>query len=166
LALPDPATVDEGARPAGPDDLPRLAELLRLAAEELAPSRGGWVWARREAPQEPVERLLDARLHDGAALLLCGTLGDVVVGVAAARREILADGSAMATMDGIYVEPPFREVGVGEALMVAVDAWAVSHDAVGIDALVLPGNRTAKNFFEANGMVARAILVHRALRER
>jgi hypothetical protein len=34
---------------------------------------------------------------------------------------------------------------------------------VGIDAVALPGMRETKNFFEAAGLVARAIVVHKAL---
>ena len=37
-------------------------------------------------------------------------------------------------------------------------------DAVGIDALALPGDRETKNFFETFGLKARAIVVHRSLR--
>jgi GNAT superfamily N-acetyltransferase len=159
----DHAAIDEGARPAQPTDLPRLAELVREAIEELAPSRGGWVWARREAPQEPVEALLAARLGDATSVLLCGTIGVVVGGLASGRLERLSDGSVMAALDGIYVEAPFRELGVGEALMDALVGWALDNGAVGIDAIVLPGNRAAKNFFEAHGLVARAIVVHRRL---
>ena len=42
-------------------------------------------------------------------------------------------------------------------------AEATARGAVGIEALALPGDRATKNFFEAQGMVARAIIVHRQL---
>jgi len=41
--------------------------------------------------------------------------------------------------------------------------WATERHCVGVDSLVLPGNRETKNFFESFGLVARAIVVHRAL---
>ena len=41
--------------------------------------------------------------------------------------------------------------------------WAAEHGCRGIDAIVLPGMRESKNFFEMFGLVARAIVVHRAL---
>jgi hypothetical protein len=46
-----------------------------------------------------------------------------------------------------------------------VIGWAQSHRCIGIDAMVLPGDRETKNFFEMFGLTARAIVVHRALEE-
>lgn len=40
---------------------------------------------------------------------------------------------------------------------------ATAAGCLGIDALALPGNRETKNFFEASGLTARAIVVHRSL---
>ena len=54
-------------------------------------------------------------------------------------------------------------MGVGEAMMDLLVERARAAEAVGIDALALPGDRHTKNFFETFGLTARAILVHRAL---
>ena len=48
----------EACRPATEDDLPRLAELARLAIAELTPMKGGDVWAAREARGEPLDESL------------------------------------------------------------------------------------------------------------
>jgi hypothetical protein len=42
-------------------------------------------------------------------------------------------------------------------------AWGTERGAVGIDAVVLPGARETKNFFESFGLKARALVVHRDL---
>ena len=153
----------EAARLASSDDLPRLAELARAAIEELRPTKGGEVWARREARAEPVEESLAADLADERTLVLVGTIDDVVVGYAVTKTDTLADGSVLARVTDLYAEPEAREVGLGEALLDEVISWATDRRCVGIDSLVLPGNRETKNFFESFGLVARAIVVHRPL---
>jgi ribosomal protein S18 acetylase RimI-like enzyme len=153
----------EAARPATRDDLPSLAELARLAIEELRPTKGGELWARREARAEPLDATLAADLANPDACVLVGTIDDVVVGYAVAVIERLHDGSSLARVTDLYAQPEAREVGVGEQLLDAVIEWATERRCAGVDSLVLPGNRETKNFFESFGLVARAIVVHRPL---
>jgi ribosomal protein S18 acetylase RimI-like enzyme len=154
----------EAARPASDADLPRLVDLARTAIAELRATKGGEVWAHRDARQEPLDASLKADLADPEALVLAGTIDDAVIGYAVARLETLADGSRLARLTDLYVEALAREVGIGEELLDAVIEWATAAGCFGIDSLVLPGNRETKNFFEAFGLVARAIVVHRPLR--
>jgi GNAT superfamily N-acetyltransferase len=155
--------MEEAARPATRDDLARLAELARAAIAELRSTKGGEVWARREARVEPVERSLAADLASPDALVLAGTIDDAVIGYAVAVIETLTDGDRMARLTDVYVEADARGIGVGEMLLDAVIAWATDRKCIGIDSLALPGNRETKNFFESFGLVARAIVVHRPL---
>jgi ribosomal protein S18 acetylase RimI-like enzyme len=154
----------EAARAATVADLPTLVALARSALEELRPTRGGELWARREARVEPLEDGLASALDDPARVVVVGTLDAVVVGYAVVRREVLRDGGVLGAIDDLYVEPAARGVGVGEAVMDQVLAWCRRNGCEGIDAIALPGNRAAKNFFERFGLVARAIVVHRDLR--
>jgi GNAT superfamily N-acetyltransferase len=148
----------EHARPARPDDLPTVAQLLAAQHDDLAPQRGGDLWTATHPPA-PVGELA-AMLDDPAAVVLCGTWCDVVVGTLTARLVEVPGIGPVATIDDLYVEHDAREVGVGAALMDALRTWAREAGCVGIDATVLPGARATKNFFEANRMVARAITVH------
>lgn len=150
----------EAARLATAADLEQIAELVGRAVEELRPQRGGSLWSRREARAEPLDVL---PAGESAPIVLAGTIDDAIVGYAVARIERLRDGSLLALVDDIYVEPDARGVGVGEALMDWLVAWATEAGCVGIDAMVLPGNRAAKNFFERFGLKARSIVVHRSL---
>jgi GNAT superfamily N-acetyltransferase len=152
----------EGARPATPEDLPVLVHLARLARDELGPMRGGSVFLRREARRDDPEELA-ALLGDVAAAAWIGTIDDVPVGYAVARVVPLHDDERLAVLDDLFVEPEARGVGVGEALMEQVIAWAARSGCIGVDAVALPGNRETKNFFERFGLTARAIVVHRAL---
>ena len=146
----------EAARRATDDDRATVEALHRAATEQLRAEKGGELWARttdREAgPAWP---------DDG--VVLAGTIDDVVVGYAIAHAEELADGGVVAVLTDVYVEPDARGVGVGESLLDATIAWARERGCIGIDSVALPGMRESKNFFEAAGLVARAIVVHRSL---
>lgn len=143
-----------------------IGELVRLdheARAHLAPLRGGELhlaWAVR--PEPPDESLRDDIAHPDR-LVLVGCLEAVVVGYAVASLVRLRDGSAVAEVSELFVEPPARGVGVGEHLMQALIDWAGDRGCIGIDARALPGDRNTKNFFESFGLVARAISVHRTL---
>ena len=153
----------EAARVATRADLPRLVEMCREGIAELTPTRGGAIWARREARPEPVDESLGADIDDPDALVLIGSIDETTIGYAAAHLEPLHDGQPLAVLTEMYVEHGARAVGVGEVMMDAVLAWAKDRDCVGVDSIALPGNRETKNFFETFGLVARAIIVHRSL---
>jgi ribosomal protein S18 acetylase RimI-like enzyme len=151
--------VEVGSRRATPDDVGTLEELAKDALAELLPTRGGSLYVRREARARPLKELMD----DDRALVLAGTIDDAVIGYASAAMEELRDGSRLAAVSDLYVHPEARGVGVGEALMDDLVAWATECGCIGVDAMVLPGNRETKNFFETFGLTARAIVVHRPL---
>jgi GNAT superfamily N-acetyltransferase len=153
----------EGWRPATVGDLPRLAELAAQAVAEQQLLKGGAVWARREARQPPYEAQLAAEVASASAQVVVGTLDDAVLGYGVALVEDLADGGRLGRVTDLYVEPGGREVGIGEALMGALIEWCTAEGCIGVDSLALPGDRATKNFFEAFGLVARGIIVHRRL---
>jgi GNAT superfamily N-acetyltransferase len=156
----------EACRPATEDDLPRLADLARLAIAELTPMKGGDVWADREARGEPLDESLKAALVDPDTRVLCGTIDGSVIGYAVVRIEPLREGGRLGVLSDIFVEPGAREVGVGEAMVNEAIDWCRSEDCIGIDSFALPGNRQTKNFFETFGFTARMLVVHKWLRER
>jgi GNAT superfamily N-acetyltransferase len=154
--------VVEGARAARRDDLARVAQLARAMRAELRALRGGALWAEREALAEPLEDAYAAFLDRDDACLLVGAIDDVVVGFAAVRVETLHDGARLGVVTDLFVEEPAREVGVGEAMVEQVLEFCSAAGCIGVDALALPGSRSAKNFFEESGFTARAIVMHRA----
>ena len=147
------------ARAATPADLPAICALYEAARDELSTARGGDLLLAREAATLDPAALLD----DPDAFVVAGTFDGVVVGIATARLETLADGTRLAVIGSLYVDSEAREVGVGEAMLDLILPWAKERDCRGVDALVLPGMRESKNFFEMFGLVARAIVVHRPL---
>lgn len=153
----------ESARPATADDVARIAELADRAVAELTVTKGGALWARREARTAPYVESICADLAAPDHHVLVGEILGAIVGYAVVRTESLRDGGVLGVIDDVYVEPEARGVGVGEALMDGIEAWCRDRGCVGIDGLALPGNRETKNFFERFGLVARAIIVHRPL---
>lgn len=155
--------MDLGARAAVAADLPVVAALARAAIGELRSLRGGTLWAELDARVEPIEESLGHELDTATHTVIVGSIDDTVVGYAAAHDRPLHDGGSIARITELYVLPDARGVGVGEQLLLAVEAWARDRGHVGLDSLALPGDRNTKNFFESFGLVARAIEVHRTL---
>jgi GNAT superfamily N-acetyltransferase len=156
----------EEVRVAVEDDLPDLVRLAELARGELGEERGGPMWQLLHGRPDPLPATLVADLTEAASdagVVLIGLYAGAPAGYAAAHREELGDGSAIAVVSDVYVEPGFRGVALGDAMMTRLLTWATEHGCRGIDAMVLPGMRQSKNFFERFGLTARAILVHRDL---
>ena len=156
--------LNEGARRAQLSDRDAVVGLARQGIDELVPHRGGGIWHRREAHPEPLETSVGTLVEDDGEdhLVVVGTVDDVVVAYAIVAIDTLHDGDRLAVVSDLYVDPEARGVGLGEAMMDLLIAWAREAGAVGIDALALPGDRATKNFFETAGLTARAILVHRS----
>ncbi|HEY4377871.1 MAG TPA: GNAT family N-acetyltransferase, partial [Acidimicrobiales bacterium] len=99
---------------------------------------------------------------DGEQLVVVGTIDGAQLGYGIVRIESLHDGATVGRVTDLYVERDARGVGVGEAIMDALVAFARSRSCVGVDSIALPGDRHTKNFFERFGLTARAIIVHRS----
>jgi ribosomal protein S18 acetylase RimI-like enzyme len=153
----------ETARTATAGDLSVLAELATGGIAHQRAPRGGMLGADREARAEPLSAGMEADLTDPSVLVVLGAVDDVPVGYGVVRREAMRTLPDLAVVTDLWVDPEARGVGVGEAIMDELVAWAREHGCVGIDALALPGDRATKNFFERFGLTARAILVHRSL---
>ncbi len=153
----------ESARLATRADLQRVADLAVALVEELRVERGGELFAVREAPPAPLLGHYESRVAATSSIVGVGLVHDTIVGFVSVAVERLGDGTELAVIEELFVEPEFRAIGVGECLAdLAVD-WARDRGCRGVDARALPGNRAAKNFFETHGFVARSIVMHRRL---
>ena len=150
-------------RVAEPADIDRLTELASAALAELGPQRGGGIWSRREARPQPFADTIGASLAHPDEHVVVGLVGDYVAGYGVARLEPLRDATLLGVVTDLYTEPPFRGVGVGQAMMEALVAFCAARGCIGVDSLALPGDRGTKNFFESFGLKARALLVHAPL---
>ena len=151
----------ETARPAAAGDLADLGVLWRQAVAELDGQRGGWALAGN-LYRADLEHFLESALDDPDRLLALGLIDDVPVGVASLRAD-RDRREPLGCLDLIYVEPSARQVGVAEVMLALVTARCREWGMAGLDAPALPGNRSAKSFFETHGMQARLLTMHRPL---
>ena len=151
----------ESARDATPADLDRLVELARELRGELREMRGGALWEVRESRIQPVVDMFEQLLARDDAVVLVGTIDDIVFGYATLEYEPLGEAGTLGVIGDLFVEPDARAVGVGEALVTELVARAEAAGCIGLDAFALPGHRAAKNFFERAGFTARALLMHK-----
>jgi GNAT superfamily N-acetyltransferase len=149
----------ETARPAAEGDLDALASLWRHALEELDGQRGGWALAG-SIHRDDVDAFLRSALDDPDRLLAVGLIDGVPVGVASLRAD-RDRREPLGYLELIYVEPNARQVGVADAMLALVTARCGEWGMAGLDAPALPGNRSAKSFFETQGMQARLLIMHR-----
>lgn len=152
-----------GTRIAGIGDIDELVALARACADELRPLRGGAMLLATAGRQEPMADRFAQELNDPTALVLCGTYDEAVVGYAVTILTPDDEGRRHARVTDLHTLPDARHVGVGEAMLDAILAWSRQHGAASIDAVVLPGARESKNFFESFGLTARALVVNRPL---
>ena len=149
-------------RPATPDDFARILELYTPAEAEQNSLREPWGIADGFAT--PHAKTLTSILADGDSHLLVGMIDDIVVGYAYATIEDLlpqAAGEKIGVIRMIYVEEEARMVGVGEVMLEGIMEWFAGRRVTRFDAIVSPGHRLAKNFFESAGFKARRITMYR-----
>lgn len=140
-----------------------MAELAAELRRSTADQRGGPLWAVFEALPGPTAAELADRLSDPQQATVVGTLDEVVLAYGLAHLTTVRDGRTLAVIDELLVTDAARAVGLGATVLAALVAWSADHGALGIDATALPGDRTAKNFFEAAGFTARRLVMHSSL---
>jgi ribosomal protein S18 acetylase RimI-like enzyme len=156
----------EQARSATAGDVADLVELARHLRAELAPYRGGELWATHDVAGEPIEAALTTAVAMPDTLVVVGAIDDVTVGYGIVTVVELRDGTRLGRVSELFVEPEARGVGVGEAIARAVLDHCRDAGCRGVDVVALPGHRAAKNFFEEQGFTARAIVMHHTLEDR
>jgi GNAT superfamily N-acetyltransferase len=99
-------------------------------------------------------------LSDDSGRVVVGTLDRVVVGFATCRVDDRRQ-PPVGRLGACYVEPDARGVGVGRLLLDAAVSWLEERGCQEVDGMALPGDREAKNFYEAAGFKARLLTMHR-----
>ncbi|HSJ85067.1 MAG TPA: GNAT family N-acetyltransferase [Acidimicrobiia bacterium] len=149
------------ARVAGDDDVMALVRLYRGLESEMTALHPMWPLA--DGLAEPIDSSFQMLLGDPEALVVMGEVDGYPFGFAVARiEEILpqAAGERIGSIRLIYVEPEAREIALGEEMRDYAMELLRRRGITRFDAHVLPGHRLAKNFFEAGGFSARAIIMH------
>ena len=153
--------MDITVRPATDADIPVLVELYgHMEAEQTAKKP---IWALTDGLDMEYSASLRQALEADESWLVIGSIDSATVGFAWATIEPMlerAGGSRIGRIRLIYTEPEARGVGVGHAMLTDLLATLRERDIRRFDAPAGPGQRAAKNFFEAQGFAARSIIMH------
>ena len=165
-ARPRTAEPSRQVRLATSDDTERCAALAAEAVQALQQARGGPLFTRRESGLLAKALLRPGGLHrlidDPRRRVVVAVVGTEIAGLAVGRVDPVGE-AAIGVVDGLYVDPAARGEGVGHALLEDLLAWFTANRCRGVDAGALPGDRLAKNFWEAAGFKARLLTMHRSL---
>jgi ribosomal protein S18 acetylase RimI-like enzyme len=149
------------ARRATANDIATLVRLYGPARDEQAALREAWPIA--DGLAEPIDAAFAAILDDDESALFVGTIDEVVFGFIWAKLEDLlpqAEGERIGVINLVYVEEEARMVAIGEAMLDQALGWLRGIGITKFDAIVSPGHRLAKNFFESAGFKARRITMY------
>jgi len=145
------------ARDATEADRTQIERLYLTFAEEQAALRP--LWHEAEGLADPVDAAV-ARLIDAGSVTV-GSIGDAVVGFLVTDERTLVDGDErVGLIRYIYTEPEARGVGVADEMFNYGVGKLKERGIEAFDAVVSPGHREAKNFYEAHGFSARRITMH------
>jgi GNAT superfamily N-acetyltransferase len=150
------------ARWATPSDVEPLVSLyLELEGEQAALRP---IWPETQGLEEPIAESMAALVSSPDAIVVVGTIDDIPLGFLFATVEGMldrADGRRVGVVRYIFSTDEARGVGIGQAMFdLAVDELR-GREIDLFDAVVSPGHRLAKNFFESQGFRARLIVMNR-----
>jgi GNAT superfamily N-acetyltransferase len=144
------------------DDVDRLVELTAGFHAESAGRRGGSLTRDPDpggnAPGADRDQVGPYVAGPGRAALV-GLLDTWVAGAALCRVEGRGT-DRRGVLDLCFVEPGARELGLGQLLLEGSLDWFRSQGCSGVDGTAHPGDRAAKQFYEAAGFKARLLVMH------
>jgi len=144
------------------DDAVEAARLWMRSAEEH--TAHDWVYETAPGAEKTMQRFLADVANSGYSFLFVAAAGDRTVGFISGE---LRQGSptfhprTWASVDDVFVEPEYRNRGMGRALLQSVRDWAQERGADGISLQVAAANARGRKFYEDLGF--REISVYQVL---
>ena len=139
-------------RPGRKEDAAEAARLwMRSAEEHTSHDR---VYETSPGAEKTMRRFLAEVANSGYSFLFVAVAGDQTVGFISGE---LRQGSptflpkTWASVDDVFVEPEYRNRGMGRALLQSVQAWAQERGADGISLQVAAANSRGRKFYEKLG---------------
>jgi ribosomal protein S18 acetylase RimI-like enzyme len=149
-------------RPGRREDAAAAARLwMHSAQEHKAHDR---VYETAPGAEKTMRRFLYDMANSGYSFLFVAAAGERTVGFISGE---LRQGSptflpkTWASVDDVFVEPEYRNRGMGRALLQSVQAWAQERGADGISLQVAAANARGRKFYEDLGF--REISVYKVL---
>lgn len=133
-----------------------------IVIREAVASDGPRIAFIRAAADAESVRYRGRRLDPSAAsegFVLVGGIGDEVWGC----LECSPQGSTVWSIDRVHVLEEARSIGIGDALVRRCIEEVRRRGGEELVSSAQPGDRSLKNLFERNAMIARTILVGRVL---
>jgi GNAT superfamily N-acetyltransferase len=155
-------STDFTIRPGRRDDADETARLWMRSAEEHTAHDS--VYETAPGAEKTMRRFLADMANSDYSFLFVAVVGDRTVGFISGE---LRQGSptflpkSWASVDDVFVEPGYRNRGMGRALLKSVSAWAKERDADGISLQVAAANSRGRKFYEDLGF--REISVYEVL---
>jgi GNAT superfamily N-acetyltransferase len=144
------------------DDAAEAARMwMRSAEEHTAHDR---IYETAPGAEKTMRRFLADVANSGYSFLFVAAAGDRTVGFISGE---LRQGSptflprTWASVDDVFVEPDYRNRGMGRALLQSVSDWAQERGADGISLQVAAANARGRKFYEDLGF--REISVYQVL---
>jgi ribosomal protein S18 acetylase RimI-like enzyme len=149
-------------RPGRREDAAEAARLwMQSAQEHTSHDR---VYETSPGAEKTMRRFLADMANSGYSFLFVAAARDRTVGFISGE---LRQGSptflpkTWASVDDVFVEPEYRNRGMGRALLQSVQSWAQERGADGISLQVAAANSRARKFYEELGF--REISVYQVL---
>ena len=124
---------------------------MQSAKEHTAHDR---IYATTPGAESVMRRFLADLAGSSHSFLFIAEYGDRTVGFISGD---LREGSpafrqkTWASVDDVFVEPDYRNLGVGRSLLQSVEAWAKEKGAHGISLQVAAANKSGRKFYEELG---------------
>jgi GNAT superfamily N-acetyltransferase len=149
-------------RPGRREDAAEAARLWMQSAEEH--TSHDRVYETSPGAEKTMRRFLADVAKSSYSFLFVAVVGDRTVGFISGE---LRQGSptflpkTWASVDDVFIEPEYRNRGMGRALLQSVHAWAQERGADGISLQVAAANSRGRKFYEELGF--RDISVYKVL---
>lgn len=130
-------------RPATEDDAAILLTHRELSRQEATQYRGS---------------VLKPSIDESGFTLVAG-VGSTVMGSLVSTPS----GTNTWAIEFVFVDSACREIGIGDALVIAGLRELVQRKATWVQSSAMPGDRAMKNLFERHGLVAQTIIVGKKL---
>ena len=117
---------------------------------------------RESSKQEATQyrgSILKAPAHALPGFTLVAGVGTTVMGSLIAVPNDASNWS----IEFVFVESACREIGIGDALVLACLHELTQRNVAWVQSSALPGDRAMKNLFERHGLVAQTIIVGKKL---
>jgi ribosomal protein S18 acetylase RimI-like enzyme len=139
-------------RPGRREDAAQAARLWMQSAKEHTSHDP--IYATSPGAEKVMRRFLADLTSSNHTFLFVAEYGGQTVGFASGELRESSPAfrpKTWASVDDVFVEPDYRNLGVGRALLESVKVWAKERDTDGVSLQVAAANERGRKFYEELG---------------